>query len=134
MKINQVNMGVQNVQNPSKEAISHSHDAVVFEKGSMEQLPGVANQVRVEGSRETQSEVEPLNEAMLERSIEQANKALEVHNRHIAREVHDVTKTVIYTLKDNETGEVIQEFPPRKIQDMIAKMWELAGLFVDERA
>ncbi len=35
---------------------------------------------------------------------------------------------------DTETNKVIKEFPPEKIQDMIAKMWELAGLFVDERA
>jgi flagellar protein FlaG len=34
---------------------------------------------------------------------------------------------------DNETNEVIREFPPKKILDMIANMMELAGLIVDER-
>ncbi len=40
----------------------------------------------------------------------------------------------MYVMKDTETNEVIREFPPKKIQDMIAKMWEIAGLFVDEKA
>jgi flagellar protein FlaG len=34
---------------------------------------------------------------------------------------------------DNETQEVIQEIPPEKILDMVAKMWEVAGILVDER-
>ncbi len=71
---------------------------------------------------------------MIEKSVEQANKALKVYNRKIERNVHEVTKAIMYTMKDTETNEVIKEFPPRKIQDMIAKMWELAGLFVDEKA
>ncbi len=41
---------------------------------------------------------------------------------------------MMYTVRDTKTNEVIAEFPPKKIQDMIAKMWELAGLFVDEKA
>ncbi|MDW7662168.1 MAG: flagellar protein FlaG [Bacillota bacterium] len=77
---------------------------------------------------------EVMTDEMLKKSIEQANKSLEMYNRKIERSVHEVTHTVMYTVRDTVTNEVIQEFPPRKIQDMIAKMWELAGLFVDEKA
>ncbi|MGX8796336.1 flagellar protein FlaG [Fusibacter sp. JL298sf-3] len=77
---------------------------------------------------------EVMNEEMLRKSVAQANKSLELYHRRIDRSVHEVTKTVMYTVRDTVTDEVIQEFPPRKIQDMIAKMWELAGLFVDEKA
>lgn len=76
---------------------------------------------------------EILDDELLQRSVDQANKTLEQHNRYIERKVHDVTKTVMYTLKDSQTEEVIAEFPPEKLQDMIAKMWELAGLVIDER-
>lgn len=74
------------------------------------------------------------NEGLLQKSIDQANKALAGSNRKVERQVHDVTKAVIFKIVDIETEEVVKEFPPEKIQDMIAKMWELAGLFVDERA
>lgn len=74
------------------------------------------------------------NESLLEKAIKQANKTLDGVNKKIERQVHDVTKAVIFKVVDTETKEIIKEFPPEKIQDMIAKMWELAGLFVDERA
>lgn len=77
---------------------------------------------------------EVLAEEMMEKSIEQANRSLEAYNRRIDRAVHEQTKTMIYSIVDTENEEVIQEFPARKIQDMIAKMWELAGLTVDKRA
>ncbi len=81
-----------------------------------------------------ESEDRNCNEEMLERSIQQANKNLKNYNRVVERAVHEVTGTVMYTVRDTITREVIAEFPPKRIQDMIAKMWELAGLFVDEKA
>jgi uncharacterized FlaG/YvyC family protein len=75
-----------------------------------------------------------INDEMLDKAVEMANKTLAKHNNFIERSVHDVTKTVMYVMKDTQTNEVIKEFPPKKIQDMIAKMWEIAGLFVDEKA
>ncbi len=74
------------------------------------------------------------DQEMLDQSIQQANKNLKNNNRVIERAVHEVTGTVMYTVRDTTTHEVIAEFPPKRIQDMIAKMWELAGLFVDEKA
>ena len=32
-----------------------------------------------------------------------------------------------------EWKEVIKEFPPEETLDMIAKVWELAGILVDEK-
>ena len=34
---------------------------------------------------------------------------------------------------DKETKKVIKELPPEKTLDMIAKVWEMAGLFVNEK-
>lgn len=75
-----------------------------------------------------------VDDEMMKQSLDQANKTLNSVDRYIEREVHEKTGAVMYKLKDRQTGEVIAEFPPKKIQDMIAKMWELAGLFVDEKA
>lgn len=74
------------------------------------------------------------SEELIKRSLEEANKSLAKVDRYIEREIHDKTKAIMYKIKDRKTGEVIAEFPPKKIQDMIAKMWEFAGMFVDERA
>ncbi len=71
---------------------------------------------------------------IIDRSVKQANKTLKMNNRYIEREIHEKTGAIMYKVRDSKTNEVIAEFPPKKIQDMIAKMWELAGMFVDERA
>jgi flagellar protein FlaG len=74
-----------------------------------------------------------INDNVLENSVKQANKSLEQFNRMIEITIHEKTHTIIYVIKDTLTNEVIKEFPPRKIQDMIAKMWEMAGILIDER-
>ena len=79
-------------------------------------------------------EDEGFDDEVMKQAVDQANKTLAVHDRYIERTVHEVTHAILYTIKDTKTDEIIAEFPPKKIQDMIAKMWELAGLFVDERA
>lgn len=71
---------------------------------------------------------------LLTKSVDQANQTLKMYDRKLEMSVHEVTKTIMYKLMDTKTNEVIMEFPPKKIQDMIAKMWELAGLFVDKKA
>ena len=91
------------------------------------------NEIKNQNKLEVEKDVQQImTDEMMEKSVDQANKALKQHHRRIDRSVHDVTKTVMYKMVDTDTDEVIREFPPQKIQDMIAKMWELAGLFVDE--
>lgn len=76
---------------------------------------------------------EAITPEMMNRAVEQANKSLARFGTAIERTVHEKTHAIIYILRDTVTNEVIREFPPKKIQDMIAKMWELAGLFVDDK-
>jgi uncharacterized FlaG/YvyC family protein len=72
-------------------------------------------------------------EKLMDEPIRQANKSLSPYGRQIEREIHEVTKALMYTIRDTKTNEVIAEYPPRKIQDMIAKMWEMAGLMLDQK-
>ena len=34
---------------------------------------------------------------------------------------------------DKDTKDVIKEFPPEETLDMIQKVWEMAGILVDEK-
>ncbi len=36
-------------------------------------------------------------------------------------------------LIDKETDEVVKEIPPEKILDLVASIWDLVGILVDER-
>lgn len=46
---------------------------------------------------------------------------------------HEETKRVSIKVVDKETNEVIREIPPEETLEMVEKMWELAGILVDER-
>ena len=47
--------------------------------------------------------------------------------------IHEKTNRVTIKMVDKETKKVIKEFPPDETLDMIAKVWEIAGLMVDEK-
>ena len=40
---------------------------------------------------------------------------------------------VVFGVVDRDTKKVLKEYPPEKTLDMIAKVWEMAGLMVDEK-
>jgi flagellar protein FlaG len=65
--------------------------------------------------------------------IERANKALSGGNRSFEFSIHEGTKQIMVKVIDNDTKEIIREIPNEKILDMISKMWEMTGIFVDER-
>ena len=47
--------------------------------------------------------------------------------------IHEKTNRVTIKIVDKDTKEVIKELPPEKTLDMIARVWEMAGLLVDEK-
>lgn len=90
----------------------------------------------VENVREAENNQRPepdMDEKRLIEAIEKTNKAIEGTSCSFRYSVHDVTKQIMVKVIDRNTHEVIKEFPPEKILDMVAKMWEVAGIIVDER-
>jgi len=53
-------------------------------------------------------------------------------NLGITFRVHEETERIIARVIDRETKEVIREIPPEKFLDMIARLQELAGVFINE--
>ncbi len=47
--------------------------------------------------------------------------------------IHEATNRITIKIVDKDTREVIKELPPEKTLDMIAKVWEMAGILVDEK-
>ncbi|WP_207740743.1 flagellar protein FlaG [Alkalibacter mobilis] len=70
----------------------------------------------------------------LEGVVESTNKLLfEQQSTHFKFEIHEGTGRVMINLVDTKTDEVIKEMPPEKILDLVASIWELVGILVDER-
>ncbi|MGN1170557.1 MAG: flagellar protein FlaG, partial [Lachnospiraceae bacterium] len=67
----------------------------------------------------------------IRKAVDQLNKKMS--NSEAIFGIHDETNRVTIKIVDKETKEVIKEFPPEKTLDMIAKVWEMAGILVDEK-
>lgn len=70
--------------------------------------------------------------------LETIKKAVENMNKNMGNTeavfgIHEGTNRVTIKLVDKETKELIKELPPEKTLDMIAKVWEMAGILVDEK-
>lgn len=76
---------------------------------------------------------DPVSEKAIINAIEKANKIMINHNTKAEFSVHEKTKAINVKIVDMDNNQVIREFPPEKILDLIAKMLDMAGLFVDER-
>jgi flagellar protein FlaG len=72
-------------------------------------------------------------ETQLIKAIEHANKAMLGATTTFEFAIHDKTKQIMVKVIDKDTGEIIREIPPEKTLDMVAKMWELAGIIVDKK-
>lgn len=71
------------------------------------------------------------SEATINDAVQSANRKMQ-HTR-CEYSYHKKTNRVSIKVLDADTKEVIREIPPEKSLDMLQKMWELAGILVDEK-
>ena len=69
----------------------------------------------------------------LKKAIAEMNTKINNSNEEAVFGVHEDTNRIMIKIMDKDTKEVIKEFPPEKTLDMIAKIWEMAGILVDEK-
>jgi len=85
-------------------------------------------------SPENQEETEP--EEMGKEELLWFTKAVQDifrgFNLGITFRVHEETGRIIARVIDRKTREIIREIPPEKFLDMIARLQELAGVFINE--
>jgi flagellar protein FlaG len=74
-----------------------------------------------------------IGEEQIVMAIEKANKALQGSYTSFEFSIHEGTKEIMVKVLDRDTGELIREIPSEKILDMVAKLWEMSGVLVDER-
>lgn len=72
-----------------------------------------------------------MNNKQLKNAVNDLNKQLK--NSEAIFGIHEKTNRVTIKIVDKSTKEVIKEFPPEQTLDMIAKVWEIAGILVDEK-
>ena len=69
----------------------------------------------------------------LEQAVEETNQMIFKDDRRFEFKIHEGTRRLMVKLIDKETDEIIKEIPPEKILDLVASIWDLVGILVDER-
>ena len=126
---------IPNKSQVSTEAVDNDNTAAVQEIPKIDKMTNVVDNAKNKGHS---YEEDPKEQQSSEQTNEQIRKAVEKLNKSMAQSeavfgIHEDTKRVMIKIVDKKSKEVIKEYPPEKTLDMIAKVWELAGLLVDEK-
>lgn len=103
-------------------------DATTVAVGQVSDKGNNANSEDGQGNQQGQSQP---SADQLKSAVETMNKKME--NSSAVFGIHEGTNRITIKLVDKDTKKVIKELPPEKTLDMIAKVWEMAGILVDEK-
>lgn len=107
---------------------NNTKDNAVDTDGMKYQTTGVQN-------KNTSETAKDIDESKVKNAVDKINKLLEDKSTHVEYESHDLFKhDIIIKIVDNKTNQVVSEVPPRKLLDMVAKLCEIAGIFINQKA
>ncbi len=118
----------QNSQRQSTEASARVMEPVTTAKDSTSRDSLFVVDEELENQEQSQS---PMDNGTLKRKISDINRKLNATECQYG--IHEETQRVTLKIVDKESKEVLKEFPAEKTLEMIAKVWEMAGLLVDEK-
>ena len=85
-----------------------------------------------DGNRDDSQAKQTISEnSQIKKAVDEINK--KAHNSEAVFGIDDATNRVTIKIVDKDTKKVLKEYPPEKTLDMIAKVWEMAGLLVDQK-
>lgn len=119
------NAGGQNYSAPEVKSVSAPEVSPEVAVSAAVQMENFSSQTQ-EGRKNAPSE------STVKQAVSDINK--KINPNTIARYgYHEETNRVTIKIVDKDSDKVIKEFPAEETLDMIAKVWELAGVFLDER-
>lgn len=129
---NMNNNTVMSYQGSAAQTVSSGQDAAAQPQAAGKKV--AAQNLSVEKDAEETASVEEqgaLQSRQLKSAVNDLNKQMK--NSEAIFGIHEKTNRVTIKIVDKSTKEVIKEYPPEQTLDMIAKVWEIAGILVDEK-
>ena len=111
---------------PQPQAKTKEVDEYVKKAGSTVNAPAEEKGMVAETEKENTT-------SKMKDAIDKVNKKIEPTKTRCEFSYHEETKRISIKVIDQRTEETIREIPPEETLDMLSKIWELAGLMVDER-
>ncbi|REK69567.1 flagellar protein FlaG [Paenibacillus paeoniae] len=105
--------------------------AFTYDTNSNNSPKNGAEELPVNTQNHIQSET--LTNEFVKKNIDRILQAVKMPDTEIDRSIHEVTKQVIYKVRDKASGEIIRQFPEEKVVEAAAKLIELTGIMVDQK-
>ena len=130
------NNGYQNIAKPIAQPRAEVAPADTGAGISITEVPTSSRPIsdsQVTGA--TGKEKKTAKDSQIKDAISQANSKLKSPLRRTTCEFsyHEETKRISIKVIDQDTHKIIREIPPEETLEMLEKMWELAGILVDEK-
>lgn len=77
--------------------------------------------------------VSEITKEELEKAVEKANQFLLGLKTQFDFKIHEGTGRTVVRLIDKHTEEVVKEIPPERMLDILASIWDSAGILVDRK-
>lgn len=125
---------VQKIQAPAQAEKPENVNGTVQAVEKIDQTTNVVENAQEKGradSGEQQGKEQQASNDQIRKAVEQLNKGMA--NSEAVFGIHEGTNRVTIKIVDKNTKEVIRELPPEKTLDMIARVWDMAGILVDEK-
>lgn len=72
-------------------------------------------------------------QSTIDNTISETNSKIKVSNTQLKYSIDDETQRISIKIIDKDTDKVIREVPPEETLEAIKKIWEIAGIIVDEK-
>ena len=120
-------LGEENAHSVKNEEMAVKLPEISANMKQRNQLPKSTSDSVVDGERTSEQSLQ------IKKAVNEINKSRIGQQTEAVFGIHDDTNRVTIKIVDKKSKEVIKEFPPEKTLDMIAKVWEMAGIMVDEK-
>lgn len=81
-----------------------------------------------------QGESTKIKEEDVKKAVDTLNKEFKEKDTYLQYEVYGKFNNIVVKVMDKSTNELVKELPSKKIIDMVEKLCEMSGMFVDEKA
>ncbi len=121
-----------NVKSSSKQNMSEgtTEEIGIVETSTAAKLLTEQNNMSESNKQKKENEA---NAQHLKSAVTQANSKMKHVRTGCEFSYHEETNRVSIKVFDKDTHEVIREIPPEESLEVLEKVWEIAGLLIDER-
>ena len=118
---------------PVSDASGNSVKVVNDTKKVVDTTADNAGQTNQNQIQEQVADGKKVAQSTIDNTISETNSKIKMSNTQLQYSIDEETQRISIKIIDKDTEKVIREVPPEETLEAIKKIWEIAGIIVDEK-